>query len=59
MKTVKAYWENFEFNPNPENSKYSGYMVPIRHFVTFEVKDDATDEEIQDIAKRKDFILVK
>jgi hypothetical protein len=59
MKLIKAYWENKVFDPKPENCIYSGYMVPTKHFVELEVADDATDEEIEMIAHRKDVKIIK
>ncbi len=59
MKKIKAYQENLEFDPASENCIYDHYMKPTKHFVEFEVNDDATDEEILCIAKRKDLKLIK
>jgi len=47
MKIIKAHWESKEFDIK------KGW-VTIDHPVQYEVADDATEEEINDLLKRKD-----
>lgn len=52
MKTIKCYWESHEFDLK------KGWIT-ITHPVEFEVADNTTDEEIENIADRKDVIIIK
>jgi len=57
MRTIKAYWESKEFDSKA--TEYVGCMKPVKHYAQFEVEDNATDEEIEVIARRKDIIPIK
>jgi hypothetical protein len=52
MKIIKCYWENTEFQSGA--ILYDHCMVPGKHFVEIEVEENATEEEIEDLLKRKD-----
>lgn len=52
MKKIETYWIRKEFDIK------KGWFDE-KHYVTLEVSDDATDEEIEDLAKRKDVIIIK
>lgn len=52
MKTIKAYWESREFD-------IKRHWETIRHDVQYEVADDATEDEINDLMKRRDVIRIE
>ncbi len=52
MKKIKAYWESEEFD-------MIKHWVTVQHFVELEIEDDATQEDINDLMKRKDVKQIK
>lgn len=55
MKTIQAFWMKSEFDPTAGDC--IGYMKEHKQCISFEVPDNATDEEIAEIAHRKDVII--
>lgn len=51
MKIIKAYWESKEFD-------MVKHWETVKHFVTYEVPDNTTEEEIDDLMRRKDVIRI-
>ena len=58
MKTrqIDVYFMDTEFDGN--TIEYKGKMKPVKRFIKIDVPINATNEEIEEIAKRKDVILI-